>query len=120
MTSASHQSRLAVEAEPSADALCRDAIARLDDALGLPPAQLGQEVDIAEREVARLRDRLIHQVRQEAATDAAARRRAALDKVNAALSLIVGVEYPAAGIQRTALEQARDTLRQVLEDGSIV
>ena len=106
-------------AEPSADALCRDCVARLDDALRLPPAQLGQEVDVVEREVARLRDRLIDQLRQESTSAPAARRRAALDKVNAALSLIVGVEYPAAGIQRSALEQARDTLQQVVEDGSL-
>lgn len=115
-----HHSRPPGEAAPSADELCRDSVAHLNDALGVSPAQLGQEVDIAERDVARLRDRLIDQLRrQEGGPEAVGRRRATLDKVNAALSLIVGVEYPAAGIQRTALEQARDTLRQVLEDGSL-
>jgi hypothetical protein len=116
----------------AADALCRDCVARLDDALRLPPLQLGQEVDVVEREVARLRDRLIDQLRRRPAGEAArrgspgdpedameTRRRAALDKVNAALSLIVGVEYPVEGIRRKALEQARDTLRQVLEDEAI-
>lgn len=97
-------------ASPDAVDICRDCIARLDEALRLPPAQLGAEVDIAEREVVRLRDLLIHRLRHGDLPS-----RDALDKVNATLSLIVGVEYPAGGIHRTLLEQARNTLRQLLE-----
>ena len=85
-----------------------DCVARLDGALGLPPEQLGQQVDVVEREVARLRDALIQRLRRHELPD-----REPLDKVNAALSLIVGVEYPVAGLQRKSLEQARDTLREV-------
>ena len=85
-----------------------DCLARLDHALGLPPDKLGQEVDVAEREVARLRDALIERLRRGELTD-----RQALDKTNAALSLIVGVEYPVAGLHRKSLEQARDTLREL-------
>jgi hypothetical protein len=39
--------------------LIASSVKLLDDALHLPPAQLGQEVDEAEREIARLRDALI-------------------------------------------------------------
>jgi hypothetical protein len=107
-------------AAPNATAaeLCQRCVAQLEDALSRPPDQLSQKVDLVEREVAHLRDQLIAALRQQG-TGAASGRRAALDKVNAALSLIVGVEYPVAGIQRSALAQARDTLRQVLEDGSL-
>jgi hypothetical protein len=38
---------------------CDEAIRLLDDALDKPPAELGAEVDVAERAVARLRDSLI-------------------------------------------------------------
>jgi hypothetical protein len=88
--------------------LARSSVALLDHALGLPPAQLGQEVDEAEREIAQLRDVLIAELR---AGQSAVRE--PLDRVNAALSLLVGVEYPAAGIQRDALKQARDTLAAI-------
>jgi hypothetical protein len=97
--------------------LCRQAVAELENALRLPPNELGEEVDEAERTVARLRDRLIDRLRQDAAAAEAPRWGAALDRVNAALSLIVGVEYPAAGLQRKSLEQARDTLKAVLAEG---
>lgn len=40
-----------------------------------------------------------------------------LERLNVALSLVVGVEYPAAGIQRSSLEQAHETLGQILANG---
>jgi hypothetical protein len=104
---------------PSVDpsAVSQQAVAELERALRLPPRELGEEVDEAERTVVRLRDCLIDRLRQDSATAEAPRWRAALDRVNAALSLIVGVEYPAAGLQRKSLEQARDTLKAVLAEG---
>jgi predicted RNA-binding protein with PIN domain len=101
----------------AASDVCRQAVTELEEALRLPPKELGEEVDQAERTVVRLRDRLIGRLRQDAAAAEAPRWRAALDRVNAALSLIVGVEYPAAGLQRSSLEQARDTLKAVLAEG---
>jgi hypothetical protein len=88
--------------------LRNEAVQRLGEALGLPPAELGKEVDAAERHVAKLRDHLI-QLRREGKLHG----RSELDKVNGALSLIVGVEYPVGGIQRKALEQASEALKQV-------
>jgi flagellar motility protein MotE (MotC chaperone) len=98
--------------------LTASSIRLLDDALRLPPAQLGQEVDEAEREIARLRDALIAQLRAHQAANET-ELRSTLDRVNAALSLVVSVEYPSAGIQRSALEQARDTLARIAASSSV-
>jgi hypothetical protein len=99
---------------PSPAELCREAVATLDRALQAPPRQVGETVDVAERQVARLRDELIVRLRQDGASAAAPGYRAALDRVNAALSLIVGVEYPAAGLHRKVLQQARDALHNLV------
>jgi hypothetical protein len=88
-------------------------VRQLEDALNRPPEQLGEEVDQVERELAALRDDLITELR-------ASGHRAGLDQVNAVLSLVVGLEYPAAGIQRDLIKQARDALRTLLESGQLV
>ncbi len=86
--------------------LRQDAIQMMDDALKKPPTELKAEVDAVERKVAALRDQLIDRFR--AAPDEATRHE--LDGVNAALSLIVGLEYPVGGIQREMLKLARSAL----------
>ena len=101
---------------PSLTVQCQEAVEALDRALDLPPQQLGREVDQVENTVVRIRDRLIEQLRHDGTSSVAARQRIALEPLNAALSLITGVEYPAAGIQRSSLEEARDILVRVLED----
>jgi len=87
-------------------------VRQLEDALNRPPERLGEEVDQVERELAALRDDLIKELR-------ASGRRAGLDEVNAVLSLVVGLEYPAAGIQRDLVEQAREALCALLESGQL-
>jgi HPt (histidine-containing phosphotransfer) domain-containing protein len=82
------------------------ALKQIDAALEKPPAELKAEVDVVERTVAALRDELISQLRESQDTDT----REELDRVNAALSLIVGLEYPVGGIQRDMLKQARAAL----------
>lgn len=106
---------------PAADAspgdLCARARALIAAALQRQPSELGQEVDEIERIVARLRDALIERLRREDAAGAdTARTRRALDPVNAALSLVVGVEYPAGGIHRKLLEQAGAVLEGVPDE----
>jgi HPt (histidine-containing phosphotransfer) domain-containing protein len=115
-------SRAKTNAAPGLDARvladgCRQVAQLLDDALKQRPQELGEEVDQAERMVARLRDGLIDRLRAHPGVPDAARTRAALDRLNVALSLIVGVEYPAGGIQRELIEQASDTLRAVADRG---
>lgn len=87
------------------------AVEALEQALDLPPAELTEQVDVAERAIARLRDRLIAELRAAPHGSDLHDLRQALDSANVALSLVAGVEYPAAGIQRTLLEQALTVLR---------
>jgi hypothetical protein len=87
------------------------AIEALERALDLPPAELTAQVDVAERAIARLRNRRIAELRAAPTGEDTRDLREALDAANAALSLVAGVEYPAAGIQRTLLEQALTVLR---------
>jgi hypothetical protein len=95
-------------------ACVQQAIDALDRALGEPPSVLTQDVDVAERAIAEARDELIRDLRQPSLRADTSGRRRNLNELNVALSLVVGVEYPAAGIQRKLLEQARDVLRNLL------
>ena len=87
------------------------AVEALEQALGLPPAELTAQVDVAERAIARLRNRLIAELRAAQTGEDTGQCRQTLDTANVALSLVAGVEYPAAGIQRELLEQALKVLR---------
>jgi hypothetical protein len=97
---------------------CEDAIALLDQLLKILPHLRFQEVGMAERAIVQLRDSLIEQLRQEKTSAEVSRLRALLERVNVAVSLVVGVEYPAVGIQQQPLEMARDVLKGVLVAGS--
>jgi hypothetical protein len=88
----------------------RQAVEMLNKALNASTQEIGSETDRIERGVVELRDALIGQSRQVAEPGEVARVRLALRKVNAALSLIVGVEYPVKGHHRELLEQARTLL----------
>ena len=90
--------------------LLREAKDELDKAYSLPPREIGKEVDFAEVRIARLRDCLIERVRREENAAEASRWRSALERVNIALSFVVGVEYPATGIHRNLLKEAQDVL----------
>lgn len=91
--------------------LCRKAIEKLDNALDLHPQKLTFEVDIAENAVARLRDLLIDNYRRAENPSDATELRRFPDRVNTALSLIAGVVYPSAGIERSLVEEARKVLK---------
>ncbi|MBV9328260.1 MAG: hypothetical protein JO352_31480 [Chloroflexi bacterium] len=95
--------------QPSALELRSQALHLLDDAIQKPPAELKAEVDVAEQRIARLRDVLIDDLRAGSTPDT----RAALDQVNVALTLVVGLEYPMGGLQRKMLEDARAVLDAV-------
>jgi hypothetical protein len=88
---------------------CREAIRCLDRAMAELPAKLSEDVDEAERVLARVRDRLIELARRER------RRPVALDRVNVALSLVVGVEYPLGGLHRDVVRQAREVVADILD-----
>ncbi len=95
---------------------CRAAIEGLERAQEAPPLMVLREADLVQRAVVDMRDVLIERLRQDD-TAAAARWRAALDRINLALSLIVGLEYPMGGIPRESAKQARAVLQSVLDEG---
>ena|ERR1051325_10838385 len=92
---------------------CQEAINRIDHAKNLHPRELEKEADRLECEIVRLRDALIEHLRRSDVSSVAGRN-AALEKINAALSLILTVEYPVTAIQRSALTQARDSLADAM------
>lgn len=94
----------------------RQALDAVEAALRLPPAECKEEVDVAERGIVHLRDRLIQMWRQRQSDDEGTRIRWLLDQANACLSLVVGIEYPASGIRRKALEAARQALLVLQQD----
>lgn len=96
--------------------LCRTAIEILDEGLQLPLPKLLQQVDEAENAVVHLRDCLIERLRKEMQQEGVSEWRKPLDHVNAALSLIAGVTYPATGIQHALLEEAQTSLRRAQEE----
>jgi hypothetical protein len=98
---------------PTPSRLCDEAIRLLGDALDKPPAELKAEVDVVERAIVGLRDVLIDRLRQ-APTDPV---RSGLDRVNVALSLVVGLEYPMGGLDRNMLKQARSILDAARSQG---
>ncbi len=112
--SAARPLRPDVPDRPALQQHCRSAIQALDHASGLPGGKVGEPVDEAERATVLLRDGLIDRLRQDG-SDASAEYRSSLKQVNAALSLIVGVEYPVGGVHRKLLKLARETLQKVLE-----
>jgi hypothetical protein len=114
------QSKIRIAKEPR-DLLAEqsnEAMATLEQLLQLQPHLRYQEVDVAERAIVQVRDNLIDQLRQENSEAEARRLRTKLERLNVAISLIVGVEYPAAGIQQQLLDQAYDALKEALADGS--
>ena len=92
----------------------RQAIEKLTAAHEVPPRQVGRVIDDVENDVVRIRDALITRLRSDDAMQTRVQTRAMLDQVNIALSLLVGMEYPSAGVQRSLIEHARDALQRGL------
>lgn len=95
---------------------CERAIGTVGRSLDLPPNALQDRVRQAKRAVVRVRDDLIHALREASSPAQREPFRAALDDANVVLSLLIGVEYPAGGVQRSVVEQARDRLRVLLDE----
>ncbi len=93
--------------------LCRKALGKLEKAAGLAPQELTDEIDIAENAVVGLRDILIDRYRQAESPSEAEQFMGFLTCVNTVLSMIAGVVYPVAGIQRASIEKARNLLKDV-------
>lgn len=92
---------------------CREIAGWLDAASTEEPQALQQTVARAERAVVHLRDGLIDRLRAVPLNTDTTQARAALARINGALSLIVGVEYPSGRIEHKLLGQASAALREV-------
>ena len=98
-------------AQDSVTERCRQIAEKLDCSVSHHPREIEKELDEVERELVRLRDELIIQRRREDPAAASKPGPRKLDHINVALSLVVAVEYPVTSIQRAALKQARDVLK---------
>ncbi len=93
--------------------IARKSLKLMDEAVETTASQLKKEVDAIEISVVKLRNHLIDRLR--AAPDGQVYRlHPILDRVNTILSLIVSIEYPAGGIHREALEEARELMGNLL------
>jgi hypothetical protein len=102
-------SPLAAEPQPLA-AQCRRALEQLDRLSTLQPREIQAEIEDISRTLAGLRDRMIDRLRRGA--DPAGDRHT-LDRINVALSLVIGVGYPVTGVQRKHLENARSVMAEI-------
>ena len=98
---------------------CQELIEKLDRATNLPAREVEQEVDQIQRDMVRLRDHLIGELRRKDASPVTGRPHSGLEGVNVALALIVGVEYPVTAIKRRLLEQARHILKKIMDEGRL-
>jgi hypothetical protein len=89
----------------------REALAALDKGISAPTREALSLADVAERTLVQVRDGLIERHREDGPS---AGWREPLEKVNVALSLVAGVDYPAQKVKRKPLEQARDLLHLLL------
>jgi hypothetical protein len=89
----------------------------LEELLNLEPHKRYQEVDVAERAIAQLRDVLIGKLRSMQESPEKNQTRTVLERVNVALSLVVALEYPATGIQQGPLQHAYDYLKETSLEG---
>ncbi len=93
---------------------CRQAIAALERGREEPPLGLSQEADVAERAIVQARDQLITRLRQDPQANDALRWREALGRMNAALSLLAGLEYPMGGVPRQSIDATIGLLSEAL------
>ena len=88
---------------------CRAAVAALDRALDDRPGKVYHDLADAVRCLVQLRNELTARRREGEPGDR-------LQRCNAILSMVVGGEYPLAGLRRDRMRKARDELASLLDD----
>jgi hypothetical protein len=106
-----------IQDELWAAAQCRDAVAALERAIAAPPLQLTREANNTVRMILRMRDKMNEWLRQEGRVGDENAYLRAINRLNSALALLTNMQYPATGIRRKPVEQARDMLQSILLDG---
>ncbi len=92
----------------------RTAAAALERAQTLRPLELTKEAEIATRAVTRARDVLIARLREAGEGAYSTPERILLDEVNAILSQVIAVQFPAAGVNREGIAKTREVLANVI------
>lgn len=93
----------------------RAIMAMIEEALQKPPTKMKIDVDAVENRLVHLRDHLIAEHRRQS-DPRTFLQSPALERVNTALSLIVSIGYPGAGIYRQGLEEARLLLHEMIPE----
>ncbi len=93
------------------DQLLADARKRVQDTKESGPSQIKSEGYLAEKSIVRLRDYLIERSREHG--DAEANVKESLKKVNTALSLTVGLEFPLSSLKKKLVDDALKILDQI-------
>jgi hypothetical protein len=88
---------------------CRAAVAALDRALDDRPDQIYHDLAEVARCLVQLRTELTARRREGEAGDR-------LERCNAVLSMVIGGEYPLAGLRRDRLQKARNELASLLDE----
>ena len=96
----------------------RTVLEMIEEALQKPPTKMKIDVDSVENRLVRLRDHLIADHRRHQSDSRAFVQSPTLLRINTALSLIVSIGYPGAGIYREGLEEARLLLHELIPDKS--
>ena len=91
----------------------RTILDKIEEALEKPPTKMKIEVDAVENRLVRLRDHLIAEHRRQADPQTFSQS-PTLERINTALSLIVSIGYPGAGIYRDGLAEARVLLHELI------
>jgi len=81
----------------------------IDEAVEKHSAEMKRDVDVVEDRLVHLRDYLIDRQREQTES---ATQSATLKRINIALSLIISIGYPGAGIDQVGLEETRDMFRE--------
>lgn len=95
----------------------REAVYTLERAMISPPLQMSREVSTALRTMVRVREKINEWLRQDTLPADAENWRKALERMDCAQSLIVGLNYPGIGARRKPVERAREVLHSILTEG---
>ncbi len=93
--------------------LCQKAVEQIEFALKQPPVKLDADADRSEQTLVHLRNALIGKHRQSRDLVEAQTANKHLRQVNIAISLVAGVEFPATGIHRKGLKEAKGVLEKI-------
>jgi hypothetical protein len=103
--------------DPELAADLREATRALERALQAPTLEVQLEASSAEKMIVHARNDLIDSLRKDPGAPECHAWKALLEQLNAALSLIIGIEYPSNFVRREKITQAKTYLEEILAEG---